>query len=111
MEILQNCTDRLQLLALAVAKQDIKSQMKRQFYHWYANEVQKRIKGSAVSENKIVVLKLSRLKPLGFQWLVNAYSYLQKSDFIQNDYAEAGISSVLASYMWLDFGKLTELSH
>ena len=63
-EIPPNCTDRLQLLDLAVNK-PLKDQMKRQFHHWYADEVQKKIKGSAVSENKIVDLKLSRLKPLG----------------------------------------------
>ena len=70
--------------------------MKRQFHHWYAIEVQK---NSAVSENKILVLNLSRLKPLGLHWLVNAYSNLQNSDFIQNGFAEAGITSVLASYI------------
>ena len=74
-EIPPNCTDQLQPLDLAVNK-PLKDQMKRQFHHWYADEVQKKIKGSAVSENKIVDLKLSRLKPLGLKWLVNACSYL-----------------------------------
>ena len=97
-EIPPNCTDRLQPLDLAVNK-PLKDQMKRQFHHWYADEVQKKMKGSAVSENKIVDLKLSRLKPLGLKWLVNAYSYLQNIHFIQNGFAEAGITSALGSYI------------
>ena len=96
-EIPPNCTDRLQPLDLAVNK-PVKDQMKRQFHHWYAEEVQKKIKDSA-SDNKIVDLKLSRLKPLGLQWLVNACSYVQRNDFIQNGFSEAGITSALTSYI------------
>ena len=55
-----NCTDRLQSLDLVVNK-PLKDQMKRQFWHWYADEVQKKIKDSTGSEKKIVDLKLSRL--------------------------------------------------
>lgn len=96
-EIPPNCTDRLQPLDLAV-NNPFKDQMKRQFHHWYAEEVQKKIKDS-VGDKKIVDLKLSRLKPLGLQWLVNACSYVQRSDFIQNGFSEAGISSALTSYI------------
>ena len=39
-EIPPNCTDRLQPLDLAVNK-PLKDQMKQQFHHWYAEEVQK----------------------------------------------------------------------
>ena len=72
-EIPPNCTNRFQPLDLAVNK-PLKDQMKRQFHHWYAEEDRKKIKDSA-GDNKIVDLKLSRLKPLGLQWLV--YTYVQ----------------------------------
>ena len=42
-EVPPNCTDRLQLLDLAVNK-PLKDWMKRQFHHWYSKEVEKRIK-------------------------------------------------------------------
>ena len=58
----------------------------------------KKIKDSA-SDNKVVDLKLSRLKPLGLQWLVNACGYMERSDFIQNGFSEAGITSALTSYI------------
>jgi len=40
----------------------------------------------------VVDLKLTRLKPLGLQWLVDAYSYVERNDFIQNKFSKAGIS-------------------
>ena len=52
-----------------------------------------------MGSEKLVNLKLSRLKPLGLQWLVNACSYLQGSDFIQNGFSEARITSALSSYI------------
>ena len=71
--------------------------MKQQFHLWYAEEVQKKIKDSA--DDKIVDLKLSRLKPLGLKWLVNTCSYLQRNDFIQNGFSESGITSALSPYI------------
>jgi len=95
-EIPPNCTDRQQPLDLAVNK-PLKDQMKWQFHLRYAEEVQKKIEDSA--GDKTVDLKLSRLKPLGLQWLVNTSSYLQRNDFIQNGFSEAGIISALTSYI------------
>ena len=96
-EVPPNCTDRLQPLDLAVNK-PLKYQMKSQFHQWYSEEVEKRIKSSATDDEKLIDLKLSRLKPLGLKWLVEACSYLEMNDFIKNGFLEAGITAVLSSY-------------
>jgi len=48
---------------------------------------------------KVVDLKLTRLKPLGLQWLSDACSYVERNDFIQNGFSEAGITSILSPYV------------
>ena len=72
--------------------------MKRHFQQWYSEEVEKRIKSSATDDEKLIDLKLSRLKPLGLKWLVEACSYVEMNDFIKNGFLEAGITTVLPSY-------------
>ena len=99
-EVLPNCTDRLQPLDLAVNK-PLKDQMKKQFHYWYAEEVKKKLKATpgTGNNNKVVDLKLTRLKQLGLQWLVDACSYVERNDFIQNGFSEAGITSTLSPYV------------
>ena len=92
-EIPANCTDWLKPLDLSVNK-PIKSFMKRQFQLWYANEVKKRIENPA-SGAKVIDLKLSKLKPLGLQWLVEACHYVEKNNFIKSGFTEAGIMEIL----------------
>ena len=87
-EIPPNCTDRLQPLDLAVNK-SLKDQMKRQFQQWYSEEVEKRIRSSASDDERLIDLKLSRLKPLGLKWLVEACSYISMNYFIRNGFLEA----------------------
>ena len=65
-EIPPSYTDRLQPLDLAVNK-PLKDQMKRHFQQWYSEEVEKRIRSSASNDEKLIDLKLSRLKPLGLK--------------------------------------------
>lgn len=89
-EVPRNCTDRLQPLDLAVNK-PLKDQMKKQFHHWCAGEVKKKLKATSETGNDNKVVDL-RLKPLGLQWLVNAYIYIECNDFIQNGFAEVGIT-------------------
>ena len=88
MEIAPNCTDRLQPLDLAVNK-PLKDQMKRQFQQWYSEEVEERIRRSVSNDEKLIDLKLSRLKPLGLKWLTEACLYIEMIDFIKNGFLEA----------------------
>ena len=76
-EVPPNCTDRLQPLDLAVNK-PLKDQMKRQFHQWYSKEVEKRVKDAKTEDGKVIDLKLSELKPLGFKWLKEACAYVEK---------------------------------
>ena len=73
--------------------------MKRQFQLWYADEVKKRIENPTSGSAKVIDLKLSKLKPLGLQWLVEACHYVEKNNFIKNGFTEAGITEILNSYV------------
>ena len=72
--------------------------MKRHFRQWYSEEVEKRIRSSASNDEKLIDLKLSRLKSLGLKWLIEACSYIETNDFIKNGFQEAGITTVLSTY-------------
>ena len=97
-EVPPNCTDRLQPLDLSVNK-PLKDQMKKQFHNWYAGEVKKKMSDTSGNGTKVVDLKLTRLKPLGLQWLIDACSYVERNNFIQNGFSEAGITSTLSPYV------------
>jgi len=43
--------------------------MKRQFHQWYSKEVEERVKNATSEDSKVIDLKLSQLKSLGFKWL------------------------------------------
>ena len=48
------------------------------------------------NDKRVIVLHLSLLKPLGFQWLGSAFSYIQASDFVQRGFHAAGITKILS---------------
>ena len=73
-EIPINCTDQLQPV-----NKPLKDQMKR-VSPMVSEEVEKRINSSATDAERLVDLKLSRLKPLGLKWLVEACSYVETND-------------------------------
>ena len=73
--------------------------MKRQFQLWYADEVKKRKENPTSGSAKVIDLKLSKLKPLGLQWLVEACHHVEKNNFIKNGFTEAGITEILNSYV------------
>ena len=52
---------------LAVNK-PLKDQMKQQFHHGYAKQVQKKTKDLSRGDDRIIDLYLGKLKPLGLQW-------------------------------------------
>jgi len=56
--------------------------LKGSFYDWYAAGVQKKAL-TGDDDKKAIDLHLSLLKPLGFQWLESACSYIQTIDFVK----------------------------
>ena len=88
-----NCTDRLQPLDVSVNK-PLKSHMKNSFQQWYSDQVERNLARDDSTASPID-LKLSILKPLGFQWLVNACAYVEATDIIRNGFRETGITDVI----------------
>jgi len=81
-----NCTDRLQPLDLAVNKPE-KGFLRKEFQDWYAKQI-----CSQLDEDHVELTDL-HLKPLGAQWMVNAFDYIKsKPEIIKNGFSSAGIS-------------------
>ena len=84
-----NCTDRLQPLDLSVNKA-AKEFLRRKFHEWYAKQVCLQLEQNA--KHSSVDLRLSIVKPLGAQWMVELYDYLKgKPDIIRYGFKEAGL--------------------
>ena len=89
-----NCTDRLQPMDVSVNKA-VKTFLRQQFQEWYAHEICKQIKDAM--DVSTVDLKLSRVKPLGAQWMIRLYDYLKKNpDIIRNGFKGAGITDYIS---------------
>ena len=84
-----NCTDRLQPLDLSVNKA-AKEFLRRKFHEWYAKQVCLQLQQNG--KQSPIDLRLSIVKPLGAQWMVELYDYLKsKPDTIRNGFKEAGL--------------------
>lgn len=84
-----NCTDRLQPLDLSVNKA-AKEFLRRRFHEWYAKQVCSHLQGKTTEPPKD--LRLSTVKPLGAQWMVDMYDYIKgKAEIIRNGFKEAGL--------------------
>ena len=89
-----NCTDRLQPMDLSVNKA-VKEFLRKKFQNWYSGEMESlcRTNGSFTP----VDLRMSKLKPLGADWLVKAHQYLRNNTSLaKNGFRAAGITSALA---------------
>ena len=87
-----NCTDRLQPMDLSVNK-CIKDFLKKEFNAWYSQKVYEQ---SGEETPVPVDLRLSVLKPLGAQWLINTFNYLvSNNDIIVNGFKASGISDIV----------------
>ena len=88
-----NCTDRLQPMDLSVNKA-VKEFLRKKFQQWYSSEVE-----SLYCKNgkfTPVDLHMSKLKPVGAEWLVEAHRYLQSNPSLaKNGFCAAGITSAL----------------
>ena len=88
-----NCTDRLQPLDISVNK-PAKEFLRSKFQTWYASQVSIQVQ----SGSTIIDLKLSTMKPLGANWLIEIHDYFKKRpEIIMNGFKAAGIVDVLKS--------------
>ena len=70
-----NCTDQLQPLDVSVNKV-VKNFLRQQFEKWYVTQVCQQFKRG---DNSAVDLKISVVKPLGAQWIIDAINYLERN--------------------------------
>ena len=88
-----NCTDRLQPLDLSFNKA-AKMFLRSRFQDWFAQQVAAQKRGEKPVEP--VDLRLSMMKPLGAQWMVELFDHFKaKSSIICNDFKAAGIADCL----------------
>ena len=85
-----NCTNCLQPMDLSVNK-CIKDFLKKEFTTWYSEKVY----AEHFEEQTPVDLRLSVMKPIGAQWLINAFDYLvSHNDIIVNGFKASGIVDI-----------------
>ena len=86
-----NCTDRLQPLDVSVNK-SVKDFMRGQFQHWYSNQVCERLAKDTANSDISVDLRMSIVRPIEAQWLINMFNYFQeKPTIIVNGFTKSGI--------------------
>ena len=89
-----NTTDKLQPLDLSVNK-PAKDFMKTKFQGWYGEVIRKQLEDQVEVE---VDMRLSVMKPLVGNWIIDMYHYFQsKPNIIINGFHAAGIVDTLAS--------------
>ena len=69
-----NCTDRLQPMDISVNK-PAKDFLRGEFKSWYAKQVCSQFRGE--SEKAPIDMRLSVVKPLGFEWMKRLYDYIK----------------------------------
>ena len=88
-----NCTDRLQPMDLSVNKA-VKDFLRKKFQQWYSSEVESLFRKNG--RFTPVDLHMSKLKPVGAEWLVEAHRYLMDNPSLAtNGFRAAGITSAL----------------
>ena len=68
-----NCTDRLQPLDVSVNK-TVKDFLQGKFQQWYSDQICSSL--DCGGEENMVDLKMSVIKPLGAQWLMDLYDHM-----------------------------------
>ena len=87
-----NCTDRLQPLDISVNKA-VKAFLRSQFQDWYAMCMCQQMRLHSYEKQPLVTvdLKMSIVKPLGVQWMLNVYKYMtSRPDIIKNGFHKCG---------------------
>ena len=89
-----NCTDRLQPLDVSVNK-SAKDFLREKFQTWYSDQVCSNLDDG---KDTGVDLKMSVVKPLGAEWLIDLYNYLlSKPDIIVSGFRGSGILTTIAA--------------
>ena len=89
------CTGELQLLDISV-NQVYKVEIKCQFTHWYAGNIEKGLREGKEVEDVKVDIRLSAIKPIHAKWLVDVHAIMnEKSDLILNGFRKSGIFECL----------------
>ena len=89
------CTGELQLLDISV-NQVYKVELKRQFTHWYAGEIEKGLREGKEVEDVKVDFRLSAIKPIHAKWLMDVHAIMnEKSDLILDGFRKSGIFECL----------------
>ena len=90
-----NCTDKLQPLNISINK-PIKSEMKKCFQLWYAEEVQKQLKESPTESVKVDV-SAAAVKHKSANWLISTWNEIQDHPQLGiNRFQKAGILKAIA---------------
>ena len=87
-----HCTDMLQPLDLSVNK-SAKDYLKSRFQQWYSEQIFEQHNDSTSLQP--VKFPMQVMKPLGAQWIIDFYSYIQSNpDIVHNGFQAAGITEV-----------------
>lgn len=88
-------TDKLQPMDLSIQKV-VKDKMKQRFLRWYASCISKQLDNGVDMETlKPVNLRLSILKPLSGEWLVETYKDIRSQpEMVIKGFEKAGIAKV-----------------
>ena len=87
-----NCTDKLQPLDLSVNK-PAKDFLRAKFQEWYGDQICRQLDDGIMEE---VDLRLSILKPLAAQWMIDFYTHLMSHpSIIISGFCAAGIKDIL----------------
>lgn len=93
-----NMTNLFQPLDLTVNR-SFKAMMKRKFTEWYSKEITEELEKGTPLEDIDIKLKLSILKPLHANWLVDAFDFFtspEGKDIILKGWEKAGITNAVA---------------
>lgn len=93
-----NMTHFFQPLDLTV-NNEAKRFMKERFTKWYAEEVQTQMESGVRTEDIMVDLRVTVIKPLHDTWLIELFNHLSSregSSYIAKGWEKAGISAVVS---------------
>ena len=90
-----NCTDKLQPLDISVNK-SMKSELRKNFQLFYANEVQKQLVNKVPIDQIKVDFHLSAIKSKSASWIMSSWNEIEKRpELAINGFDKAGILDII----------------